>query len=74
MSAMTASTHALQSVTGDANVYPDGIEAIGSAGQVFIWNQILPFQNPNYSTITPSQNPNYNTITPSQTPNWTEAA
>ena len=63
MSAMTASTHALQNVTGDANVYPDGIEAIGSAGQVFMWSQILPYQNPNYSTITPSQ-----------TPNWTEAA
>ena len=71
MSAMTSSTHALSSVTGKANVYPTGAEAIGTAGQLFMWSDVLPNQTPGYVTQPPVAIANtFNPVTPSQTPNW----
>jgi len=56
----------------NAVVTPVGVQATGQIGNVLVWSQIDPDQNPNWTGINDGQTPNWTDIIDTQSPNWTE--
>ena len=61
-------------VIGKATIQVTGVQAVGYVGDVLVWGQIVPDQNPNWQPIDDSQSGTWSAINDSQTPNWTEIA
>jgi hypothetical protein len=61
-------------VTISVNAYPLGVTAYGYAGQVMIWGDIVPSQNPSWNAITPSESPGWTVISPATSSSWTPIA
>ena len=57
-------------VTAGATALPNGIEATGAVGNVFIWGEIPTDQTPDWQAISDGQTPTWSNISAGQTPNW----
>ena len=59
-----SATAVVGSVTaqGGTEIPVTGLSATASVGTVLVWGDIVPNQNPSYSTVQPSQTPNWEKI------------
>ena len=59
-----SATSSVGAVTAKANADANvtGLQATTTVGSVFVWGNIVPDQNPSYSTIQPSQTPEWEQI------------
>tara|TARA_R110000744_G_scaffold118862_1_gene221870 strand:+ start:1037 stop:1351 length:315 start_codon:yes stop_codon:yes gene_type:complete len=57
-----AGTAAVGTVSVNAEISVTGLAATGLVGSVFLWDQIIPSQNSQFSGITVSQTPSWTNI------------
>jgi hypothetical protein len=60
-------------VTGTANVFPEGVSAVGQTSAPTVWGKIFPDQDPGWSELLPNQTPVWTPITdPVESAEWEE--
>jgi len=56
------------------SIFVSGVSASANVGKAFVWGNIVPGQDPSYSTEQPSQSPGWTEEQPSQSPDWLRLA
>lgn len=61
-------------VIGTANIYPEGVQAVGIISPVLVWGQVDDGQNPDWQAVGGFQSANWQDILDTQDPEWTNIA
>lgn len=69
-----AATTALGTVTtsGDCNVFPVSVVAVGNVTRVLVWGQIDDSQTPNWQAVNDTQASGWTPVNDNQTTTWSE--